>query len=175
MKDIKDIIRLTKTANGAVAQRWNGHTFVSNNGAKGMICGYRGSADYWVYWYELRLLGHYATTVSRAHKDLKGGKKGDINYTDIPDELHEQLMALAPVAQVEEYTPDYSALDVKQLPGFIHCMEVDIDDNMPVREHYISLASILALHPHPDKVEHIYNIQTQDGHMWAYIPDHQFM
>jgi hypothetical protein len=178
-KEIKEVIKITKNATGKVALKWNGRIITSNNGRQGMVCGYVDCKNYWIYWFNIRVLSHFSNTpMSKAHTDLKGEKEGNINYHNVADTLHEQFMALAQMAEAQEevvYEPDYSALDTKQLPGFIHCMEVDPEDNTPVREHYIALGHITCLAPHPDKVEHIYGVQTKDGHMWAYIPDHQFV
>lgn len=192
MTEVIKIIEYTKQHMGnndrakAVQKRWNGYTFNTTQGIKGILCGVNLAHDYWIYWIEGRSLAHHTTAISTIpNATLRGNKTGDINYYDIPEELHAEFMEIA--AQYEAmqqepekavFTPaivapvDYSVLEHNQLPGFIHCVELDYG-YAPKKERYINLNSIIALEPCGYK-EGVYSITTKADLFWAYIPDHQF-
>ena len=148
MKEIKNIINQNKKRERVMERRWNGRIFTSNNGEQGMVCALVDAENYWVYWFNKRMLTHQETTVSKVSTDIRGGKKGDINYYDVPDDLHNMLMDTRQREEDEdgddniEPSPSvYELLEDRTLPGFLHCIELD-DELNPKAEIYIPWRSV---------------------------------
>lgn len=169
MNTFEKVLSITEKGTNKKALDYNGLMFEDAKGHKGIFFGYVVEEDYWVYWYEDRVLAHHEQQASILHARKKGYKNGCDQYY-VNEQEHEQLWAMrkenAPVV------PDYSMLDVRQLSGFIHCMELDLRGE-PKQELYINMKDIYSVVPAKDE-ENVYTVSTKNNWFRAYIPEHQF-
>ena len=169
MDTFEKVLSSTKKGAGSKARKYNGVQFEDVKGHKGIYLGYVNQKDYWVYWYEERLLAHHYQQISLLHT-LEGGSNNGRFHIMVDDQQHEQLWELR--KEKGAANVDYSILDAKQLPGFVHCMELD-SDYEPRRELWINLKDIIVVTPVED-MNHLYKIGIKDNLFTVYIPDHQF-